>query len=300
MTFDVVGVGHGAVDYLGVVERYPELDSKVELSEFSMQGGGPVATALATLAILGVKTTFIGKISDDDFGQFIQQGLREADVDLSGLVIEPGRVSPFSFVSVDRKTAKRTVFWTRGDVAPLREKEIHLDLFDQARILHVDGLQMESQISAALHAKGLGMQVVYDAGSPRMGMHELMKLTDVLIASETFATEVVGGALPESLKALQSKGPRTVVITIGPEGSVGLEEEHSETLPAFDIHPVDTTGAGDVYHGAFIYGLLQGWDLRRKMLFANAAAGLKCRVLGGRAGIPSLQEIEQFLKKTGS
>ncbi len=300
MTFDVIGVGHAAVDYLGVVERYPELDTKVELSEFSMQGGGPVATALATLAIFGVKVTFIGKISDDDFGQFIQQGLREAEVDLSGLVVEPGRVSPFSFVSVDRKTAKRTVFWTRGDVAPLREKELPLPLFAGARILHVDGLQMESQIASALHAKSLGMQVVYDAGSPRGGMHELMKLTDVLIASETFATEVVGGALPESLKALQAKGPKTVVITIGPEGSVGLEGERSEIISALDVHPVDTTGAGDVYHGAFIYGMLQGWDLRRKMLFANAAAGLKCRVLGGRAGIPSLQEIDQALKKQGN
>jgi sulfofructose kinase len=295
MQLDVVGLGHCAVDYLGVVERYPDMDSKTELSEFSMQGGGPVATAMVTLATLGVSAGFFGKISDDDFGIFIRQGLRDAGVDTSGLVIEPGKVSPYSFIAVERKTAKRTVFWTRGNVAPMRPDEIRFELMQGSKILHVDGNQMDAQIEAAKRARSAGMQVVYDAGSPRERMDEMMKLTDVLIASERFAAEMGSGALAESLKRLHAKGPQTVVITIGEEGSVGMENDETYIVPATAVTATDTTGAGDVYHGAFIYGMLQGWGLRERMRFANTAAALKCRSLGGRAGIPSLEEVHEAL-----
>ena len=103
------------------------------------------------------------------------------------------------------------------------------------------------------------------------------------------------GALAEGLRALAAKGPETVVITIGEEGSVGMEHGETYILPPLPIVVVDTTGAGDVYHGAFIYGMLQGWNLRERMRFANAAAGLKCRALGGRAGIAGREEIDRAL-----
>ena len=162
-------------------------------------------------------------------------------------------------------------------------------------MLHVDGIQMEAQIAAARRAREVGVEVVYDAGSRRDGMEELIGLTDVLIASEGFAAQVGGGEPVESLEALRSLGPATVVITVGAEGSVGMEQGRIHSLPAVPVEVVDTTGAGDVYHGAFIYGMLQGWDLQLRMSFANAAAGLKCRSLGGRAGIPSLDEIQRAL-----
>ena len=294
MSFDVVGVGHATVDYLGSVARYPDVDTKVELSQFSMQGGGPVATALVTLASLGIKTAYVGRISDDDFGRFIQQGLCESGVDISGLIIESGCVSPMSFIAVDEH-GRRTIFYTRGNVSPLRSQDLQASLFHRARILHVDGLQMEAQIAAAKMAREMGLTVVYDAGSEREGMHELISLTDVLIASERFAAEVGQGALAESLKALSCLGPKTVVITIGEDGCVGMENDETYILPALAVDIVDTTGAGDVYHGAFIYGMLRDWDLRTRMRFANAAAGLKCRTLGGRAGIPDLAEIQKAL-----
>ncbi len=295
MQLDVIGLGHCAVDYVGVVERYPDVDSKIELSEFSMQGGGPAATAMVTLATLGVGAGFFGKISDDDFGMFIRQGLRDVGVDTSGLVVEPDKVSPYSFIAVERKTAKRTIFWTRGSVAPLEPDEIRFKLMQGAKILHVDGNQMEAQIEAAKWARSAGMQVVYDAGSPRERMDEMMGLTDVLIASERFAAEMGLGALADSLKKLHAKGPSTVVITIGEEGSVGMENDETYIVPAAAVTATDTTGAGDVYHGAFIYGMLQGWGLRERMCFANTAAALKCRSLGGRAGIPSLEEVHKAL-----
>lgn len=295
MAFDVVGVGHCAVDYLGMVERYPDMDSKVELSEFSMQGGGPVATAMVTLATLGANASFIGKISNDDFGMFIRHGLREAGVDTSGLVIVRDLVSPISFIAVERKSAKRTVFWTRGNVPELAPDEVDFSLIDGAKVLHVDGIQMVAQVAAARYAKEKGVHVVYDAGSPRQGMDELIALTDTLIASERFAAELGSGALAESLKKLSAMGPKTVVITIGEDGSVGMENGDTYIVPAHQVEAVDTTGAGDVYHGAYIFGLLNGFGLRERMGFASTAAALKCRSLGGRAGIPSLEEVQQAL-----
>jgi len=295
MSVEVVGVGHAAVDYLGVVPRYPAVDTTIELEQFSMQGGGPVATALVTLAVLGVETGFVGKVSDDDFGDFIRQGLIEAGVDTSHLVVEPGRVSPLSFIAVEQASGKRTIFYTRGDVARLQPAELPLDLIAAAKILHVDGLQMEAQLAAARHAREHGVLVVYDAGSDREGAEELVGLSDVLIASERFAAEVGAGALAEGLRVLSAKGPKAVVITIGEEGSVGMENGETYILPPLPIDVVDTTGAGDVYHGAFIYGMLQGWNLRERMRFANAAAGLKCRALGGRAGIATREQIDRAL-----
>ncbi len=295
MSFEVVGIGHCTVDTLGKVGRYPEADSKVELSEFSMQGGGPVATALVALAALGVEVTFIGKVSNDDFGIFIRQGLRDAGVDTSAMIIEEGLVSPYSFIAIENDSAKRTVFWTRGNVNGLQAGELDFSILDHAKVLHVDGIQMEAQVEAAKYAQAAGVHVVYDAGSPREGMDELIPLTNTLIASERFVAEMGTGALAESLKLLSAKGPDTVVITIGEDGSVGMEDGETYIVPPIPVKAVDTTGAGDVYHGAYIYGHLQGWKLRERMRFAGAAAGLKCRSIGGRAGIPSLEEIQQAL-----
>jgi ribokinase len=294
--FEVIGVGHCATDYLGVTAHYPEVDTKVELSQFSMQGGGPVATALVTLATFGVETTFIGKISDDDFGLFIRQGLREAGVDTRGLVVEPGYISPFSFIAVEAETGRRTIFWTRGDVPVLKPREVSFGVFQGAKILHIDGLSFEAQMAAAVKAREQGMKVVFDAGSPREGMEDLVRHTDVLVASERFAAEYGGGALGESLRALRAMGPSTVVITIGEDGSVGMEGDETYVVPSHPVQVIDTTGAGDVYHGAFIYGMLRGWALRERMRFANTAAALKCRSLGARAGIPSLEEIDEALQ----
>ncbi len=291
MGHDVVGIGHSTVDYLGLIERYPESDTKVEISEFSIQGGGPVATALVTLAALGVDTAIVSKVSDDDFGRFMRSGLVEAGVDTTGLVVEPGKVSPFSFIAVERGSGKRTIFWTRGNLGRLEPEDVDLGLLEGAKVLHVDGIHSWAQIAAARKARELGVHVVYDAGSARDGWKELVELSDTVIASERFVSEAVPGAIAESLRSLARMGPGTVVITMGPEGSVGMEQGQTYIAPALDVEAVDTTGAGDVYHGAYIYALLQGWTLQKRMRFASAAAGLKCRSLGGRAGIPTLGEI---------
>lgn len=290
----VVGIGHCAVDYIGIIPRYPEPDEKIELEEFSQQGGGPVATALVTLSLLGIKTRFIGKISDDHFGEFIKQGLEGVGVDTSFMVIRRGNISPFSFSAVDRSKATRTIFWTRGNVGKLTLEEVDLEgALNGAEVLLIDGHFPDVQIKAGEFAKKHGMKVVFDAGSVREGIGDIIEFTDYLVASERFAMELaLGSELEGILKELKKLGPQVVVITLGAEGSIGFDGKDIIKVPAYrDVEVIDTTGAGDVYHGAFIYGILNDFSLKDTMKFATIAAALKCRRIGGRAGIPRLQEV---------
>jgi sugar/nucleoside kinase (ribokinase family) len=293
----VLGIGACNIDYLGVVERHPSPGRRQELLEFSIQGGGAVPTALATLAAFGVEVEYAGKLSDDDFGRFLAQELESADVGTRHLVVEPGRWSPFCFVAHDVSSGKQTVFSMPGTLSPLGHDEIPLEAVEKAEILLVDGAHRLAQTRAAEHARERGRTVVTDAAVLQEGMGDLLALTDVLVASERFAADVAPRAdLAETLQELCAMGPKTVVLTLGPDGSVGLRgdklvRESAATIDAL----VDSAGAGGVYRGAFIYGLLEGWALERAMHFASVAAGLKCEVLGRRAGIPALEQVLERL-----
>ena len=294
----VVGLGQACVDYLGRVPVYPEEDQKVELLDIQQQCGGPASTAMVTLARLGVKTSFLGSVSDDPFGVKIVEGLKkENNVDFRFLKITPGYTSQFAFIAISKSGGHRTIFWHRGSVPHLEPRDIDISPFSNAEILHLDGLMVEASIEAARQAKKLGIKVVMDAGTMREGSRELAALTDVLIASEKFPQPLVGkNASPENgLHALHNLGPGVVVITMGQRGSVGWDGNNLIWQKAFPVHAVDTTGAGDVYHGAYIYGMLQGWEMRKCMRFASAASAIKCKAIGARAGIPGLKEIEALM-----
>jgi ribokinase len=145
----------------------------------------------------------------------------------------------------------------------------------------------------------MGFTVVMDAGTLREGYRELVSMVDVLIASERFGSALVGTDKPvdKALEALSQWGPKEVVITLGPKGSIGWSGGERASQKAFPIDAVDTTGAGDVYHGAYIYGLLRGWNMAECMRFASAVSALKCMEIGARKGIPTLEETLNFMKK---
>ncbi len=294
---EVVGLGQACVDYLGLIPEYPEEDGKTELAETHMLCGGPASTAMVTLQALGIKTSFLGSISDDHFGKMILQNLVKKGVDVSQLKITPGYSSQFAFIAISRG-GKRTIFWHRGTTPPLKAEDVNLKYFPEARVLHMDGLMAEACIEAARQAKAFGLTVVMDAGTWREGSKELCELVDILIASATFAAPLVGKDAPveEALKALKSFGPQVVVITQGAKGSVGLGPEGLVRQEAFQVEEVDTTGAGDVYHGAYIYQLLRGGSMAECMRFASAAAALNCTRIGAQAGIPALEEVELLLE----
>ena len=297
LKYDVVGLGQCCVDYLAIVEQYPDINEKREVNSLTIQGGGPVATAMVTLSRLGASTSFIGKISDDYFGTLIQDSLTGENVNIDHIVVEKDGRSQVSFIVIEKETGKRTIFWSRPTVTPLSPDEINKDIIRNASVLHLDELMIEGSLEAARCAKDAGVTVVVDAGSLREGSLELIKMADYFITSEDFAKQYYNSYDPKAAAMeLLKLGSRAVVVTLGDKGSITVSKESYFYQPAFKIKAVDTTGCGDVFHGAFIFGLIQRWDLKETIRFASATAALKCRNIGGRTSIPDLREVEDFLE----
>jgi len=296
--FGAVGIGYTALDYLGIVPHMPVENTKLEVRDFTIQGGGPTATAMVTMRRLGLGAAYVGKVGDDPFGARMLEELRREDVDVSSVVVEPGATSQYAFIMVDARTAARTILWTRGSVSSLKAREVDLDLVRSARGLFIDDLEPEAALVAAKAARKAKIPVLIDAGSLREGVRELLPLCDYIIASELFAEQISGGRkLHEALETMSAFGPKAAVVTLGEKGCAFLSGRDLVDVPGFPVKAVDTTGAGDVFHGAYLFAVLEGLDTMRACTFANAVAALKCRRLGGRAGIPTLSGALAFLAR---
>ena len=294
----VTGLGQCSLDYLFLVDSYPENDTKKEVLEWHEQGGGPVATALVALSRLGIRCRIYGVVGDDEAGEKIRRSLSEEGVEVKGLIPRKGSSSQVAFIAVEETTAKRTIFWKRPSGKALQPDELHNDFLRGSGFLLIDGLMMEVSLAAAKKAKELNIPVMLDAGSARPGMLELAQLCDYVVASEVFAKGLGWELSAESLqKERESLGVKALTITLGEQGSITSSEDQFFGMLAFRVDAVDTTGAGDVFHGGYIYGLLKGWDIRRTVRFASALAAMKCMRMGGRAGIPRLNEVMEFLQR---
>ncbi|MGQ9586103.1 MAG: carbohydrate kinase family protein [Anaerolineae bacterium] len=297
----VVGVGYAALDYLGVVAGMPQFDDaeSVKPVEWLISGGGPVATALVALARLGVPVAYIGLLGDEMVGHEIRREFVREGVDVTHLRHQKGLRSPTSFVLVEVGTGRRAFISFRDrhqgfDLTPADRRVI-----ERARILHLDGWYPEAALPAARIAKGAGVLVSLDAYIVSEETDEWVSLSDVLIANESFTWRYTGHRdLEKAAGTLLDQGPRWVVTTLGERGCFVATCKECFHMPGFAVKVVDTTGAGDAFHGAFLYGLLQGWSLAHIARFANAVGALTCRRLGGRTSIPTLDEAEGFLEGT--
>ncbi|MFC1890437.1 carbohydrate kinase family protein [Thermodesulfobacteriota bacterium] len=287
----VVGLGQCSIDVIGTVDEFPGPDEKTELNNLRIQGGGPVATALVTLARWGIRTALIGVVGDDPFGDFIRIDLAGEGIDLSTLVRAPSVRSQFALVVAETGTGNRNIFWDRGVQAPPGLGSLDLSMIPRASCLHLDGLMAEASIAAARLAGAHGVPVMYDGGTLRDGSIELACLSDYLVVSHKFSIQYLSADDPDrAARELAGLGPAMVTVTLGAGGSVTFTKDGTFTQRALEIDAVDTTGAGDVFHGALIYGILQGWDAATSIRTATAAAGLKCLEPGGRAGIPTFEK----------
>lgn len=255
-----------------------------------------MATALVTLARLGVTTRVAGRIGDDDFGRRIRRGLEGEGVDCRWLATDQGGTSQFAFIAVDA-AARRTIFWNRGSARPLAAFELPADLLVDACLLHLDGLQREAALAAAHRARAAGIPTVLDGGTWRDGTAELLPFIDHLVVSERFARHLAPVGPPQAaLPTLLGWGARAATVTCGALGSwSAAPDQPAFHQPAFPVAAVDTTGCGDVFHGGYLFGLLQGWGLPEIVRFAAACAALKARALGGRSAIPGRAEVEALL-----
>ncbi|MBW2736563.1 MAG: hypothetical protein JRH20_29600 [Deltaproteobacteria bacterium] len=292
---EVLGIGGAHVEQLALVDRYPEPGSRAEMAGYTMQWGGPIVTALSTLANLGSSCRLLGKLGDDVFGRFVLRGCAEFDIDIESFVTQKGRVSPCRIVVAEHATRRRSSLTSAGNVDPLGLDEVDLSALDGAKLLLVDGLHGDVQLAAAERARAAGTRVVLDAREIREGMGELMAISDVLIATERFASEVAPrGEIEDSLIELCRMGPEMVVVKQGKEGSIGLQGEMLVRQPPLKVEVVDTTGAGDVFVGGYCYGLCAGASLERCIQLASAAAGLSCKEFGPLGGLPSRDELERI------
>lgn len=298
----VTGVGTAVVDYIGVVDQYPPPDSQIELKTFSKQTGGNAATALVTLAKLGAKTSFLGKFGDDELGKMVFSDLTDKGINLDGSLVSKNGSMGFAFIIVEAGTGRRTILWTGDGKSHLTADEVNRESILASRYLHLDHYSMEAAIKAAQIAQEGNVEVVLDAESIQPGIEQLLPLVDVLIVCADFAFEYTDRKNCEAaLEMLHEKtAAHTVAITAGENGSYCRTNTDYHRQPAFPIDVVDTTGCGDVYHGAFIYGLMQEWSLAKCAEFASAAAALNCRGLGGQSAIPDLVEVETFLRSSNA
>ncbi len=298
---NVIGIGQCSLDYLFIVDPFPVPDTKKEIIEWTVCGGGPVATALVSLSRLGVSCCFHGITGADESGKKIEESLKKENVDTLGLIKRKEESSQIAFIAVEKVSGKRTVFWKRPSGEPVKPEELPGDFLDKADFLLLDGLMNEISVYAARKAREKNIPIMLDAGRVREGMIELASLSDYIVASEEFGRELIECHHTdifnpeEALLRMKDFRARVCTITLGGKGSATLSGDTLFHMPAFSVGVADTTGAGDVFHGGYIYGLLQGWDIKDVVRFATAFAALKCRKLGGRDGIPSLEEVEGFL-----
>jgi sugar/nucleoside kinase (ribokinase family) len=308
---DIVGLGLATVDVMTLVPRLPGLDEVFPARRILLEGGGPVATALVTASRLGASTAYLGPIAPTTWGALTRAGLEAQGVDTSHA---PGREDgeqSSAVILVDEPSGQRSILYERGDLQDLAPAEVPAGLITVARALHLDGVHPEAACHAAEVARQAGVVVSFDGGAGVAwdGTERLLSLVDLMVVARRFAEQVTG--LADPLEAgpalLETCEPRQVVITDGLQGSwcwewvQGAAVDRSGSMlihqPAFAVDVVDTTGAGDVYHGAYLYAYLQGWPVQRCLAFAAATAALKCKVLGGRAGIPTHSQVEKALEE---
>ncbi len=297
-SFDVVGMGLNSVDFLCITPEFPKFNSKMKMLQFSRQGGGQVATALVALSRWGVKTKYIGKMGDEELGQFSLNSLRGDGVDVSSVTIEPDTPNQLAMIIVDGPTGERTILWDRDERLMYREVELRKGDVCSGRLLHLDGHDLRAALQAARWAKEEKIPTVIDLDKIEALTPELIKEIDFVVTSARFPTLFTGISDREkALIELQKQIPGFLCATLGHEGAMALVDGQILYAKGFRMKAVDTTGAGDVFHAGFIHGLLQNWEVEEILRFANAAAALKCRDLGGRRGIPTLEVAQKFLKQ---
>jgi len=295
--FDVVGMGLNSVDFLSLVSRYPESNSKTEILRFERSGGGQVATAMVALSRWGIKTKYIGKVGSDELGQISLESLQQEGVDVSSVTTEPDTPTQLGNIIVEATSGDRTILWRRDERLMFREGELRKEDICSGKLLHLDGHDIRSAIQCARWAKEEGIPTVIDIDKVESLIPELIRDINFVVTSSRFPSLFTGISDREkALVELQRHTRGFLCTTLGPEGAMALVDGEILYAHGFQVDVVDTTGAGDVFHGGFIYGLLQNWEVTEILRFANAVAALKCRALGGRRGIPMLSEVQKFLK----
>ena len=296
----ITGVGLINKDFVASVPAW-ERDRKAEATAYVEQVGGPVPVALAALARLcvGEEVRFFGVAGDDRDGDDVVRWLGEDGVDASDILRAGGVTTSKSLVVLDARDGSRTLVNHAAHLPPLVFTPAQEAALAAARLLHLDGRDLDASVRAAGIVRGAGGVVSLDLGTMRPGREPLLAQCDIVLASRKGAS----GAFPSAdspadwVRGFLSMGASVAGVTLGSGGVViGTPDTEPVHLPAFTVSRiVDTCGAGDVFHGAFLWAHLQGWEAWRCAEWAQAAAALRITRFGNRAGLPTAGAVEAFL-----
>ncbi len=297
---DILGLGATAVDRLLYVPAYPPPNSKVNVLRSAQQCGGLTATALVAAARLGARCAYAGQLGDDEDARFVAQTLQNEGIDLSHALrlAQAGPIRSTIVVSADN--GARTIFAAYPTACGAHPDWPPADVIRRSRVLFADHVGMPGMIRAARIARQAGRPVVCDIERDEPGYEALLALVDHVVLSWDFAAALTGAGTPEAaVMRLWAAERALVAVTCGEGGcyfSADGRVVHHQ--PAFRVTVVDTTGCGDVFHGAYCVGLLRGMDVGARIRFAAAAAALKATRAGGQAGAPTLAQVMDFLALT--
>ena len=297
----IAGIGANVLDTLYMVEKYPTEDTKMRADAVKTSGGGPCATGLVAASRLGASCAFIGNISDDNGGRFLQEDFKRYGVDTNCVTIKRGYDTFCSCIWLAGESASRTCVFYKGNVPPTEIDDTAAAVIAQADILMVDGNDLAAAVRGAEIAKKSGTKVLYDAGGLYDGIEKLLPYADILIPSEEFALGHTGEKVTENAAKVlfEAYSPEIVVITQGKKGGIIYDGKTAENYPSFLVDAVDSNGSGDVFHGAFAFAVTHGMSYQKACTFSSAVSALKCTRLGAREGVPTYNETIIFLKERG-
>ena len=297
LAVDVLGIGLNATDTLLLVQEFPPYAGKVPFEKELLSPGGQVATAVVACTKLGLRAKYVGTIGDDLRGTMQRESLEGAGVDTSGLIVREGCPNQTAYIIIDERTGERTVLWQRSGCLRLAPSEICPEDIASARLLHLDGFDREAAAYAASIARQHRIPVSLDVDTVYAGFDPVLRQIDYLIAGSGWPAKWTGEADPfRALECLQREyGLQIAAMTLGDRGSLALHETRWYYSAAFNVTCADTTGAGDVFHGAFCYAMLTSMSIGAALEFSNAAAALNCMAIGARGHVPARSEVDSLI-----
>ncbi len=298
----IVGIGANVYDTLITTPFYPTEDTKLRATAVKECGGGPCGTGLVAAAKLGASSAYIGALAKDSGGEFLLADMKRFGMSTDFVDMVEGKSSFSSYIVLSEESASRTCVFNKANLPDFKIDEKKAEAIRNAKVLMVDGNELNNAVEGAKIAKESGCKVLYDAGGLYDNIEKLLPYSDILIPSEEFALGHTGADTVENAaKILFDKYlPEVVVITRGVKGGIIYDGNEIKSYPSFKVDAIDSNGAGDVFHGAFAFSVTMGYNYYDSCVFSSAVSALKCTKLGARDGVPSFDETINFLKERGA
>ncbi len=298
---DIVGIGACVFDTLYEIPSYPKEDTKMRATASKVAGGGPCATGLVAASKLGAEASYIGVLSDDNGGIYLKGDFEKYGVDTLFIDVKEGYRSFASVLWLCADTATRTCVFDKGNLPPLVLNDAQKSAVREAKVLMVDGNELDAAVEAARLARESGTKVLYDCGGLYPNVDRLLALTDVMIPSEEFAIGHSGcdNARDAAKWLYQTYSPEVVIVTQGKRGGIMFDGKDYLEYPIYPAVVVDSNGSGDVFHGAFAAGIVRGFDYLKCCHFSSATSAMKCMGVGARESVPDFDSLKKYMKENG-